>query len=62
LDDSYAVRELDGLADKAKEGFTAERKKYDFNIPAISAVEVYTIVKSLDEIKQEISKRIVEID
>jgi hypothetical protein len=62
LDDSYAVRELDGLAEKAKEGFTAERKKYDFNIPAISAVEVYTIVKSLDEIKQEISKRIVEID
>ena len=62
LDDSYAVRELDGLAERAKEGFTAERKKYDFNLPAISAVEVYTIVKSLDEIKQEISKRIVEID
>jgi len=62
LDDSYAVRELENLAEKAKEGFTAERKKYDFNVPAISAVEVYTIVKSLDEIKQEISKRIVEID
>jgi hypothetical protein len=28
----------------------------------LSAVEVYTIVKSLDEIKQEISKRIVKID
>jgi hypothetical protein len=50
------------LAEKAKEGFTEERKKYDFNLPALSAVEVYTIVKSLDEIKQEISKRIVEID
>jgi hypothetical protein len=62
LDDSYAVRELEDLAERAKEGFTAERKKYDFNVPAISAVEVYTIVKSLDEIKQEISKRIVEID
>ena len=62
LDESYAVRELENLAEKAKEGFTAERKKYDFNLPAISAVEVYTIVKSLDEIKQEISKRIVEID
>ena len=62
LDDSYAVRELENLAEKAKEGFTAERKKYDFNVPAISALEVYTIVKSLDEIKQEISKRIVEID
>ena len=62
LDESYAVRELDNLAEKAKEGFTAEAKKHDFNLPALSAVEVYTIVKSLDEIKQEISKRIVEID
>jgi hypothetical protein len=62
LDESYAVRELDNLAEKAKEGFTAEAKKYDFNLPALSAVEVYTIVKSLDEIKEEISKRIVEID
>ena len=62
LDESYAVRELDNLVDKAKEGFTAEAKKYDFNLPALSAVEVYTIVKSLDEIKQEISKRIVTID
>ena len=62
LDESYAVRELENLAEKAKEGFTAEAKKYDFNLPALSAVEVYTIVKSLDEIKQEISKRIVEID
>jgi len=62
LDESYAVRELDNLAEKAKEGFTEERKKYDFNLPALSAVEVYTIVKSLDEIKEEISKRIVKID
>jgi hypothetical protein len=62
LDESYAVRELDNLAEKAKQGFTEERKKYDFNLPALSAVEVYTIVKSLDEIKQEISKRIVKID
>jgi hypothetical protein len=62
LDESYAIRELENLAEKAKEGFTAEAKKYDFNLPALSAVEVYTIVRSLDEIKQEISKRIVEID
>jgi hypothetical protein len=62
LDESYAVRELENLAEKAKQGFTVEAKKYDFNLPALSAVEVYTIVKSLDEIKQEISKRIVEID
>jgi hypothetical protein len=62
LDESYAVRELDNLVEKAKEGFTAEAKKYDFNLPALSAIEVYTIVKSLDEIKEEISGRIVTID
>jgi len=62
LDESYAVRELQNLAEKAKEGFTAEAKKYDFNLPALSAVEVYTIVRSLDEIKEEISGRIVTID
>lgn len=62
LDESYAIRELDNLVEKAKAGFTAEAKKYDFNLPALSAIEMYTIVKSLDEIKQEISKRIVIID
>jgi hypothetical protein len=62
LDESYAIRELQNLAEKAKEGFTAEAKKYDFNLPALSAVEVYTIVRSLDEIKEEISGRIITID
>ena len=62
LDESYAVRELDNLVEKAKEGFTAEAKKYNFNLPALSTVDVQNIVRSLDEIKQEISKRIVKID
>ena len=62
LDEAYAVRELQDLEFKAKNGFTQEAKKYDFNLPALSAVEVYTIVKSLDEIKNEISGRIVIID
>lgn len=62
LDESYAVRELENLAEKAKEGFTEERNKYEFNLPAISTEEVITIVRTLDEIKQEISKRIVKID
>ena len=42
--------------------FQPKSNKYDFNLPALSAVEMYRIVKSLDEIKQEISKRIVIID
>jgi hypothetical protein len=62
LDESYAIRELENLSTKAREGFIAEAKKYEFNLPALSAVEVLKIVKSLDEIRQEISKRIVNID
>ena len=62
LDESYAIRELENLGTKAREGFIAEAKKYEFNLPALSAVEVLKIVKSLDEIRQEISKRIVNID
>ena len=62
LDESYAVRELEDLSTKARDGFIAEAKKYEFNLPALSVAEVHTIVRSLDEIKQEISKRIVKID
>ncbi len=62
LDESYAIRELENLGTKAREGFIAEAKKYEFNLPALSAVEVLKIVKNLDEIRQEISKRIVNID
>ncbi len=58
LDDSYAVRELDSLAIKAKEGFTAEAKKHAFNIPAISTIEIDSIVNSLEEMKSEITNRV----
>jgi len=58
LDDSYAVRELESLTEKAKDGFVAESKKHEFNIPHISTVEIENIVASLDQMKQEISSRI----
>jgi hypothetical protein len=58
LDEDYAIRELENLADKAKEGFVAETKKYNFNIPSISSAEIDNIVLSLDGMKDEISKRI----
>jgi hypothetical protein len=61
LDESFAVRELQNLAEKAKDGFVAESKKYNFNIPSISAIEINNIVTSLEEMKNEISKRIVTI-
>ena len=62
LDESYAVRELEGLAEKVKEGFAAESRKYDFNLPQISVEEINNIVLSLDDMKSEISKRVVSVD
>jgi len=62
LDDSYAIRELEDLTEKAKDGFVAESKKHEFNMPHISTREIENIVASLDEMKNEISKRIVPLD
>jgi hypothetical protein len=58
LDDSYAIRELESLTEKAKDGFTAEAKKHEFNLPHISTVEIENIVASLDNMKNEISSRV----
>ena len=61
LDEDYAIRELESLAERAKEGFAAESKKYEFNMPAISAAEITNIVNSLSEMKAKISKRVSTI-
>jgi hypothetical protein len=61
LDESFAIRELQNLEQIAANGFSAEAKKYNFNIPSISISEIKSIVASLDEMKNEISKRIVTI-
>jgi hypothetical protein len=58
LDESYAVRELEGLADKAKDGFVYESTKHEFNLPHISTKEIENIVSSLDKMKSEISSRV----
>jgi hypothetical protein len=58
LDEDYAIRELESLAERAKEGFATESKKYEFNMPAISAKEITNIVNSLSEMKASISKRV----
>ena len=62
LDESYAVKELESLTEKVQEGFTVEASKHEFNLPTLSSKELKAIVASLDEIKNEISKRIVTID
>lgn len=61
LDEQYAIRELESLAEKAKEGFAAESTKYEFNMPAISACEINAIVGSLNEMKAKITNRVVTI-
>lgn len=62
LDDSYAVRELEDLAEKAKDGFVSEGKKHEFSLPHISTTDIENIVSSLQTMKDEISKRIVPLD
>jgi hypothetical protein len=62
LDEDFAIRELENLQEIATQGFAVESKKYDFNIPSISAKEIKNIVVSLDEMKNEISKRVIKID
>ena len=62
LDDAYAVRELEGLSEKAKEGFAVEAQKYSFNIPAITSFEVDKIVASLDKMNEELSRRVKIVD
>ena len=62
LDDQYAVRELQTLAERAQAGFVAESRKYDFNIPNISIVEIKGITASLEEMMGEIVERVKNID
>ena len=61
LDDAYAVRELETLAERAQAGFVAESRKYDFNIPNISIAEIKGITASLEEMKDEIADRVKSI-
>lgn len=62
LDEDYAIRELESLAEKAKAGFVAETTKYQFNLPHISTTEIDSIVLSLEDMKSEIEKRVVSLD
>ena len=61
LDDDYAILQLEELKEKVKEGFTAESKKYSFNLPEISTKEIDKMVKSLSEMKKSITKRVISL-
>jgi 2-keto-3-deoxy-L-rhamnonate aldolase RhmA len=62
LDEQYALNELATLKIRVAEGFTAETTKYQFNLPAISTMEINSIIDSLDAMKNEISNRISILD
>jgi hypothetical protein len=61
LDNDYAVRELETLAERAQAGFVVESRKYDFNIPNISIAEIKGIAASLEEMRDEIVDRVKSI-
>jgi hypothetical protein len=62
LDEEYAIRELSDIESKVKEGYAVESSKYEFNLPNISSVDIKQIVKSLDEMKNQIEDRVVHLD
>jgi hypothetical protein len=61
LDEDYAIRELQNLAVKAKQGFVIEASKHQFNIPAMTHAQIESIAASLDEMKNMLSKRVSTI-
>lgn len=61
LDEHYIASELENLEERAMSGFSKEVSKHEFNVPAISTIEVEKIVTSLDQIKKELSKRVVNV-
>jgi hypothetical protein len=61
LDEDYAIRELQNLADRAKDGFVIEASKHQFNIPAMTHFQIENIAASLCEMKNTLSKRVSTI-
>jgi hypothetical protein len=58
LDEDYAIKELEKLAEVAKLGFIAETTKNQFNLPAISNIEMNNIIQSLKGMKKILKKRV----
>jgi hypothetical protein len=61
LDEEFTKKEMYGLEDKVKEGFTAETKKYSVNFPTVSMEEVSNIVSNLNRMQTIISLRVNNI-
>jgi len=61
LDEYYVESELDFLSERAQSTFAEEAKKYNFNLPAISSIEIGNIVKCLNKMKDELNGRVKEV-
>jgi hypothetical protein len=61
LDEAFAIHELENLAERVKGGFVIEATKHQFNIPAMTHVQIENIVASLEEMKNTLSKRVSSI-
>lgn len=61
LDEQFAVDQLNNLEVLAQEGFAIEAKKHEFYMPQISVSEIKGIVKTLDEMKKDLSGRVRNI-
>ena len=62
LDEEYAIRELLDIESKIQQGYVAETSKYEFNLPSISSSDIREVIMNLDQMKNEIEDRIVELD
>ena len=61
LDEYYIESELDFLSERAQSTFAEEAKKYNFNLPAISSIEIGNIVNCLNKMKDELNGRVKEV-
>ena len=62
LDEEYAIRDLSDIESKVSEGYAVESSKYEFNLPSISSSDIREVIMNLDQMKNEIEDRIVELD
>lgn len=61
LDEFYVESELESLSERAQSTFAEEAKKYNFNLPAISSIEIGKIVNSLKKMKDELGGRVKQV-
>lgn len=61
IENQYVIDELDNLEDRAKEAFSVESSKYEFNLSPLSSKELKFVVSNLNLYKDEVKQRIVNL-